>query len=156
REAALVDYELERQPVVERFQQAAGDSAAYFGRVAGYTRLEPIQFAANLLTRSGRVSHANLTQRDPDFARVLDAWFAGAAAIAPPPAFVPLRVGGVRTGNRVVASASTVDDLVTAARGGAGLVLTGLVAVSPDGRVSADSPVADQNWVPVVSKVHDA
>jgi anthraniloyl-CoA monooxygenase len=156
REAALVDYELERQPVVERFQQAAGDSAAYFGRVASYTRLEPIQFAANLLTRSGRVSHANLTQRDPDFARVLDAWFAGAAAIAPPPAFVPLRVGGVRTGNRVVTSASTVDDLVTAARGGAGLVLTGLVAVSPDGRVSADSPVADENWAPVVSKVHDA
>ena len=79
-EQALVDYELERQPVVERFQQAAGDSAAYFGRVGNYLGLEPIQFAANLLTRSGRISHANLTQRDPQFMRVLDAWFAADAA----------------------------------------------------------------------------
>ncbi|HEU5470392.1 MAG TPA: FAD-dependent monooxygenase [Actinophytocola sp.] len=159
REAALVDYELERMPVVERFQQAAGDSAAYFGRVGGYTRLEPIQFAANLLTRSGRISHANLTQRDPDFARVLDAWFAGAAtpgAIAPPPAFVPLEIGRTRTRNRVVRLASTVDDLVPEAASGAGLVLTGLVAVTPDGRVSPDEPTIDAPWAPVVDKVHAA
>jgi anthraniloyl-CoA monooxygenase len=166
-EAALIDYELERQPVVERFQQAAGDSAAYFGRVGNYTTLAPIQFAVNLLTRSGRVSYANLQQRDPTFGRVLDAWFTSAAtesgavqpgAIAPPPAFAPLRVGGVRTGNRVVriAPSSTVDDLVLAARSGAGLVVTGLVAVSPDGRVSPDSPVAAADWTPVVHKVHDA
>jgi anthraniloyl-CoA monooxygenase len=156
REAALIDYELERQPVVERFQQAAGDSAAYFGRTASYTRLEPIQFAANLLTRSGRVSHANLVQRDPDFVRVLDAWFAGSTAIAPPPAFVPLELGGVRTRNRTVRVGSTVDDLVAEARGGAGLVFTGLVAPAPDGRVAADSPTIDADWAPVVDKVHDA
>jgi anthraniloyl-CoA monooxygenase len=158
REAALIDYELERQPVVERFQQAAGDSAGYFGRVGSYTRLEPIQFAANLLTRSGRISHANLVQRDPDFVRVLDAWFAGATqpdAIAPPPAFVPLEVGGLRLRNRIVRS-STVDDLVPDARSGAGLVLTGLVSPTPDGRVSPDSPTLDFAWAPLVEKVHDA
>jgi anthraniloyl-CoA monooxygenase len=166
-EAALVDYELERQPVVERFQQAAGDSAAYFGRVGSYTGLEPMQFAVNLLTRSGRVSYTNLLQRDPDFGRVLDAWFASAAtdsgtmrpgAIAPPPAFAPLRLGGIRMPNRVVrvAESSTVDDLLAAARGGAGLVLTGLVAPSPDGRVAPDSPTVDAEWAPVVAKVHDA
>jgi anthraniloyl-CoA monooxygenase len=165
-EAALVDYELERQPVVERFQQAAGDSAAYFGRVGNYTKLEPIQFAVNLLTRSGRVSHANLLQRDPDFGRVLDAWFASAAtdsgalqpgAIAPPPAFAPLRVGGLRTHNRIVrvATSSTVDELVAAARSGAGLVLTGLVAAAPEGRVSPDSPTIDAEWAPILDKVHD-
>src|SRR5699024_8563431 len=49
-ERALVDYELERQPVVERFQQAAADSAGYFGRVGHYLNLAPIQFTANLLT----------------------------------------------------------------------------------------------------------
>jgi anthraniloyl-CoA monooxygenase len=32
-ERALVDYKLERQPVVVRFQQAAGESAPYFRRV---------------------------------------------------------------------------------------------------------------------------
>ncbi len=42
---ALTDYELERQPVVERFQQAAGDSAAYFGRVAttAVLRADPVR-----------------------------------------------------------------------------------------------------------------
>lgn len=160
-EQALVDYELERQPVVERFQQAAGDSAAYFGRVAGYLGLAPLQFAANLLTRSGRVSHANLTQRDPRFARVLDAWFAADAtgaplvpgAVAPPPMFAPLRVGGVTLRNRVVRATA---DLPAAARAGAGLVLTGFVAVSPQARVTPASSVLDDSWAPVVKEVHDA
>ena len=161
-ESALVDYELERQPVVERFQQAAGDSAAYFGRVASYVDLAPIQFAANLLTRSGRISHANLMQRDPKFVRVLDSWFAASAtgtpllpgAVAPPPMFAPLRVGGTTLRNRVVRSVST-PDLVDAARAGAGLVLTGFVAVAQDGRTTPDCPVLDDSWAPVVKEVHD-
>jgi anthraniloyl-CoA monooxygenase len=159
-ESALVDYELERQPVVERFQQAAGDSAAYFGRVANYLNLAPIQFAANLLTRSGRISHANLTQRDPRFMRVLDAWFASSAtgtplvpgAVAAPPMFAPLRVGGLTLRNRVVRSVSTLAD---AGRAGAGLVLTGFVAVSEDGRTTPACPVLDDSWAPVVKDVHD-
>jgi anthraniloyl-CoA monooxygenase len=158
-EAALIDYELERQPIVDRFQQAAGDSAAYFGRTGSYTRLEPIQFAANLLTRSGRITHTNLLQRDPDFVRVLDAWFAGSTqpgAIAPPPAFVPLEIGGVRIPNRVVRTVYTLDEVVAEASAGAGLVLTGLVAPSPDGRVTPDSPTMDHAWAPVVDKAHDA
>ncbi|MGH3758625.1 FAD-dependent monooxygenase [Actinophytocola sp.] len=160
-EQALVDYELERQPVVERFQQAAGDSAAYFGRVGHYTSLEPIQFAFNLLTRSGRISHANLTQRDPHLIRVLDSWFAATArgsssvpgAVAAPPVFAPLRVGGLTVRNRIVRSGG---DLADAARAGAGLVLTGFVAVSADGRTRPSCPVLDDTWAPVVDKVHDA
>ncbi|MFL6121910.1 FAD-dependent monooxygenase [Actinophytocola sp.] len=161
-EPALVDYELERQPVVERFQQAAGDSAAYFGRVANYLGLAPIQFAANLLTRSGRISHANLMQRDPKFVRVLDSWFAASAtgtplvpgAVAPPPMFAPFTVGGVTMRNRVVRSVST-PDLPQAARAGTGLVLTGFVAVAEDGRTTPDCPVLDDSWAPVVKEVHD-
>ena len=119
-EQALTDYELERQPVVERFQQAAGDSAAYFGRVGHYTRLEPIQFAVNLLTRSGRISHANLTQRDPQLIRVLDAWFAGATApgaVAPPPMFAPLAAGGLTVRNRVVRAGGDLADAGPHGRG---------------------------------------
>jgi anthraniloyl-CoA monooxygenase len=149
-EHALVDYELERQPVVERFQQAAGDSAAYFGRVRHYTSLAPMQFAANLLTRSGRISHANLTQRDPNFVRVLDSWFtadatgtaAPAGSVATPPMFAPLRVGGSTVPNRVVRTGGA-----EAALAGAGLVLTGFVAVSADGRTTPDCPVID-DWTP--------
>ena len=103
-ERALVDYELERQPVVERFQQAAGESAAYFSRVEHYAHMDPMPFAFNLLTRSGRVTHANLAQRDPQFVRVLDAWFHGGerGAVTPPPLFAPWR--DLR--NRVVRAAA--------------------------------------------------
>jgi anthraniloyl-CoA monooxygenase len=162
-EHALVDYELERQPVVERFQQAAGDSAAYFGRVASHLHLAPIQFAANLLTRSGRISHANLMQRDAKFVRVLDAWFAAAAAemplapgaVAPPPMFTPLRIGETAVRNRDVRSVPA-QELADAARAGAGLVLTGFVAVSEDGRTTPACPLLDETWTPAVKEVHDA
>jgi anthraniloyl-CoA monooxygenase len=163
-EAALVDYELERQPFVERVQQAADESAAYFARVSRYTELEPMQFAFNLLTRSGRISHANLAVRDPSFVRVLDAWFAGAASgaadrrpIATPPLFAPLPVGKLSVRNRVV-SAAEPGELVAAARSGAGLVLTGLVAVTPEGRTSPDCPTmnSDSDWAQIVDDVHAA
>ena len=126
--AALVDYELERQPLVERTQAAASESAAYFRRVASYTHLEPVQFAFNLLTRSGRISHASLSIRDPDFTRALDSWFGG-TAVAPPPLFAPLELRGVRFPDRV------------------GLALSGFVAVSAAGRITPDTPTID-GWAP--------
>ena len=42
-----------------------------------YARFDPIQFAFSLLTRSKRITYENLKVRDPDFARAVDAWFAG-------------------------------------------------------------------------------
>ncbi|SHG61541.1 oxidoreductase [Streptoalloteichus hindustanus] len=178
-EAALVDYELRRQPVVERFQQAATESAAYFGRVERYTHLAPLQFAFNLLTRSGRISHANLEVRDPDFVRVLDSWFAHDAAgdppprlsVSPPPMFAPLRLAGRTVRDRIarsVPAVSTVDghpvadtgrEMAEAATGGAGLVLVGPVAVTPDGRTTPACPTLHTDahgaeWRPHVDAVH--
>jgi anthraniloyl-CoA monooxygenase len=146
-ERALVDYELERQPVVERFQQAAGDSAAYFTRVSRYAHMDPMPFAFNLLTRSGRVTHANLAQRDPQFVRVLDAWFHGGGdlrpgAVAPPPMFAPWN--GLR--NRVVRATDDPEPMRELALSGAGLVLAGPVAVSPQGRITPDTPTLDADW----------
>jgi len=117
-EAAIVDYELERAPVVERTQAAASDSAAYFSRMATYTQMEPLQFAFNLLTRSGRITHASLGIRDPQFTRALDSWFGG-RAVSPPPAFSPWG----EFPNRF------------------SLVPSGFVAVSPEGRISPETPV---------------
>jgi anthraniloyl-CoA monooxygenase len=127
-EAALVDYELERQPVVERTQAAASDSAAYFGRMASYTHLEPVQFAFNLLTRSGRITHASLGIRDPQFTRTLDSWLGG-TALSPPPLFSPLELRGVHFPSRV------------------GFALSGFVAVSPEGRITPETPTID-DWAP--------
>jgi anthraniloyl-CoA monooxygenase len=141
-EAALVDYELERRPLVERTQQAASESAAYFARVAGYLELEPIQFAFNLLTRSGRISHASLAVRDPAFTRVLDTWFARRPALAaPPPVFAPLELNGLELANRLVVRPES-------RAAGAGLVLSGFVAVSDAGRISPDTPTIGE-WTPV-------
>jgi anthraniloyl-CoA monooxygenase len=156
-ERALVDYELDRQPVVERFQQAAGASADYFKRVGRYAHMEPMPFAFNLLTRSGRVTHANLAQRDPQFVRVLDAWFhAGGelrpGAFAPPPMFAPWR--GLR--NRVVRAAAEPERMPELARSGAGLVLAGPVAVTAEGRISPDTPTVFGDWGACVEEVHGA
>jgi anthraniloyl-CoA monooxygenase len=116
--AAFVDYELERAPYVERTQEAASDSAAYFGRIASYSHLEPLQFAFNLITRSGRITHATLGVRDPQFTRALDAWFGG-RPVSPPPAFSPFELRGARFENRF--------ELVESS-----------VAVSPEGRTSPE------------------
>jgi anthraniloyl-CoA monooxygenase len=120
-EAAFVDYELEREPYVERTQDAASESAAYFGRIASYAHLEPIQFAFNLITRSGRITHATLGVRDPQFTRALDSWMGG-RAVSPPPAFSPFELRGARFDNRF--------ELVQSA-----------VTVSPEGRTSTEDVV---------------
>ncbi|WP_018685878.1 FAD-dependent monooxygenase [Actinokineospora enzanensis] len=156
-DAALTAYELERQPVVERFQLMAGDSAAYFERTANYTGFSPLQFSFNLLTRSGRVTHAGLAQRDPGLVRRVDAWFANNAApgaVGPPPLFAPL--AALDLPNRLVAEAS-VDTAVDRARAGTGLVVAGPVAATRQGRSTVETPLFDEaEWAALADKVHDA
>ena len=148
--AALNDYEMERQPIVERFQEAALESATYFEHVSRYADFDPRQFAFNLLTRSRRISYINLTQRDPELVRTVDSWFAAAATgspdgalrLSPPPMFTPFRIGDLTIPNRVVVAAG--PDLGAAARLGAGLVITEFVSVTEDGRITPETPVIDR------------
>ncbi len=178
--AALTDYEMERQPVVERFQEAALESSTYFENVSRYAAFEPIQFAFNLLTRSRRISHVNLSVRDPDLVRAVDGWFSSRAQgqadghrrLAPPPMFAPFRVGGLTLSNRVVAAAANLDSardgapddrvrdaLRWSVDSGAGLVLTEFTAISAEGRVTSGSPgiyEADhlRAWSGITDDVH--
>ena len=85
-QTALTRYEMERQPVVERFQEAAAESSTYFEEVSRYESFAPLQFAFNLLTRSRRISYGNLSQRDPLLVRSVDSAFAAVAAGAATPA----------------------------------------------------------------------
>ena len=151
--AALNDYEMERQPVVERFQEAALESSSYFEHVTRYAKFDPKQFAFNLLTRSRRITYVNLTQRDPDFIRTIDSWFSSAAAtgspdgavrLSPPPMFVPLRIGVLTIPNRVAVAAG--PDLEAAGRIGAGLVITEFVSVTSEGRITPETPVFDRTY----------
>ena len=148
--AALNDYEMERQPIVERFQEAALESSSYFEHVSRYAQFDPRQFAFNLLTRSRRITYINLTQRDPELVRTVDSWFAaaatgspdGAVRLSPPPMFTPLRIGELTIPNRAVVTAG--PDLDAAASQGAGLVITEFVSVTEDGRITPETPVIDR------------
>ena len=155
--AALDDYQLERKPRVERFQEAARQSQTYFENTSRYRHMEPLQFAFNLLSRSGRIDYDNLRLRDPHFVGSVDRWFLAQAtddhqapAFAAPPAFAPSQVDLLPAPNRVamvaqptysaVDGAPAEDELLASARTGAGLVLTSIVAVSEVGRITPGCP----------------
>jgi anthraniloyl-CoA monooxygenase len=151
--AAMTDYELERQPVVERFQEAARASATWFEDVRRYDGFDPLQFAFNLLTRSGRIGHLELTKRDPRFVATVDRFLAGtpAALVPPPPLLTPLRQRAVTIPNRVAVAVVGEDDAdgqgelaeaaerrhLDAVAAGPGVVVSELVAVAPEGRVTS-------------------
>ncbi len=120
--SAVHAYEVDRRPAVESLQRAAQVSLQWFEDTERYVRMEPIQFAFNLLTRSLRISHANLKTRDPAFVERVDRWFAEKAAkqtsgpparlrpvgsplgSACPPMFTPFRLRDLVLPNRVVVS----------------------------------------------------
>ena len=134
--AALANYEAERQPPVARFQEAARDSARYFEVVGHHLQLAPPTFAFNLLTRSGRVSRADLEKRDPALTIAADRLLAGVerGEVVPPPSQTPFKVGGLTLPNRL---ASRVDRAA-----GEGLLFTSTIAVDPIGRGHPGAPVA--------------
>jgi anthraniloyl-CoA monooxygenase len=112
--AALAAYEAERRPEVESLQRAARVSRTWFEDAERYHgRLEPIQFAFSLLTRSLRVTHESLKVRDPKFVESVDRWCgeqasaqAGTAMSGPPPPpmFTPFRLRELVLSNRIVAA----------------------------------------------------
>ncbi len=125
---ALAAYETERRRPVESLQRAAQASLQWFEDTERYFRLEPEQFAFSLLTRSLRISHENLRQRDPGFVDEVDRWVARRAEIQsgvsieeheaslgmvraagdrspPPPLFTPFRLRELTLANRVGVSA---------------------------------------------------
>src|SRR3954452_3949963 len=143
-EAALAAYEAERKPIVESTQRAAQGSLEWFEGIERYMGQEPRIFAFNLLTRSRRITYTELKLRDPGFVADVDAAFDGR-----PPMFTPFRLRGLELANRVVVSPmdmySSVDGtpgdfhlvhLGARGLGGAGLVMTEMICVSPEGRIT--------------------
>ncbi|PFG49089.1 anthraniloyl-CoA monooxygenase [Amycolatopsis sulphurea] len=170
---ALAAYEEERRPVVASTQRAAQASLEWFENLAQYTHQESAQFAFNLLTRSRRVTYDNLKLRDREFTAELDEWFAGSlGTTVAPPMFQPVRIGPLELANRVVVSPmdmySAVDGvpgefhlvhLGGKALGGAGLVMTEMICVSGQGRITPGCPglyTAEQEraWQRIVDFVH--
>ncbi len=57
-----------RRPGSEALQQAALKSTEWYENLGPKLHLDPISFAYDYLTRSGRVSHADVRKRDPELA----------------------------------------------------------------------------------------
>ncbi|AKN75463.1 salicylyl-CoA 5-hydroxylase [Streptomyces sp. PBH53] len=144
---ALAAYEEERRPVVASTQRAARASLEWFENLRLYLRQPPRQFAFNLLTRSRRVTHDNLRLRDARFTESVEREFG--CPPGTPPMFTPFRLRGLTLRNRVVVSPmdmySATDGvpgdfhlvhLGARALGGAGLVMTEMVCISPEGRIT--------------------
>jgi len=180
---ALAAYEAERRPQVESLQRAAQASLEWFEATERYMDLDPAQFAFTLLTRSLRITHADLRVRDPAFTARVDAWVAERAREQsgvpvsrdplPPPMFTPFRLRELVVPNRVVVSPmcqycavdGTVGDwhvqhLGSRAVGGAGMVYAEMTDVSAEARISPGCaglyrPEHVGAWKRVVDFVHE-
>jgi anthraniloyl-CoA monooxygenase len=141
-----------------------------------------VQFAFTLMTRSLRITHADLKVRDPAFTDEVDEWVASRAeeqsrvpvprAPPPPPMFTPFRLRDLVIPNRVVVSPmcqycaadGTVGDwhvqhLGSRAVGGAGMVYAEMTDVSAEARISHGcaglyNPEHVGAWRRVVDFVH--
>ena len=176
-ESAFRRYEDERRREVLRLQNAARNSTEWFEDVERYFDLDPVQFNYSLLTRSQRISHENLRQRDPQWLSEAEKWFEQKATgrapnSARPPMFVPFRVRGLELVNRVCVSPmdqyrakdGTPNEwhfvhYAERAKGGAALVFTEMTCVSPQGRISPGctglyAPEHEAAWKSIVDFVH--
>jgi anthraniloyl-CoA monooxygenase len=180
--SALAEYEAVRRPRVESLQRAALASLDWFEHAERYAELDPVLFTFSLLTRSLRLTHEDLQQRDPEFLARVDATVVAAAnaqvrlktdrSPLTPPMFTPFRLRDLVLTNRIVVSPmcqyvaddGTVGDwhlvhLGSRAIGGAGLVMAEMTDVSREARISTgcaglykDEHIAA--WKRIVDFVH--
>ena len=151
-------YDKERLPVIKSTQRSAQASLEWWEELKQYTDQDTDQFVFNLMTRSRRITYDNLRQRDPEFVANVDAWLlkheikrgrVPEGTTPRPPMFLPFKIRDLELPNRVVVSAmdmySAVDGLPgdfhlvhlgARALGGAGLVMTEMVCVTSDARIT--------------------
>jgi anthraniloyl-CoA monooxygenase len=176
-DAAFKRYEDERRLEVLKLQSAARNSTEWFEDVERYLHLDPVQLNYSLLTRSQRISHENLRQRDSAWLSGAEKWFEKRATGRTPqvshaPMFVPYRVRGVELKNRVVVSPMAQYRAVNGtptdwhfvhyaerAKGGAGLVFTEMTCVSPEGRITPGctglyNEEHEWAWARIVNFIH--
>lgn len=179
-DGALRHYTDVRSVDVLRIQNAARNSTEWFENVQRYASFEPEQFAYSLLTRSQRISHENLRERDAAYLAEFENWIAERSGLdladpgkrPVPPMFTPFRLRGVTLKNRVVVSPmaqySAADGIAgdyhlmhlgARAMGGAALVMTEMTCVSPEGRITPGCPglyndAQRDAWRRIVEFVH--
>jgi anthraniloyl-CoA monooxygenase len=180
---ALKHYETTRREEVEKTQHAADVSLVWFETPRRFWKLEPMQLAFSLLSRSKQITYENLKRRDPAFGAEVDRWWAGKVRSdlhfdvptnnPPPPMFTPFRIGAMTVQNRVVVSPMNMYSaeqgnipgdfhlvhLGKMAQGGAGLVFAEMTSVSEDARITPGcpgiySPEQVKAWTRICKFVH--
>lgn len=177
-ENAFERYQEERRLEVLRLQSAARNSLEWFEQVERYLGLHPVQLNYSMLTRSQRISHENLRERDPKWLQSAERWFMESAGMRPDepvraPMFVPFRLREMELKNRVVVSPmaqymakdGTPNDwhfshYAERAKGGAGLIYTEMTCVSDVGRITPGcpglyAPEHEDGWKRLTAFVHD-
>ena len=157
-DVAFNSYQEARKLEVLRLQSAARNSVEWFEDVERYLDLDPMQLNYSLLTRSQRISHENLRERDPNWLGAAEQWFqqqAGLGQNAPvrAPMFAPYQLRDMHLENRIVVSPmaqyKAVDGCPTdwhfvhyseRAKGGAGLVYAEMTCISAEGRITPGCP----------------
>ena len=147
----LEGYEARRSVEVLKIQNAARNSTEWFENVQRYSGMEIEQFAYSLLTRSQRISHENLRQRDAIWLGDYERWLASDEKDSSgfPPMLLPFKVRDITLKNRVIVSPmamySAVDGVVqdfhlvhlgARALGGAALVMVEMTSPTPEGRIT--------------------
>ncbi|PTS73928.1 bifunctional salicylyl-CoA 5-hydroxylase/oxidoreductase, partial [Sphingomonas sp. HMWF008] len=156
---ALADYQAERHVEVLKIQNSARNSTEWFETLDRYLGFDLPQFAYSLLTRSQRVSHENLRLRDRAWLEGVERWFWTQAqgperAYTTQPMFAPYALRDLTLPNRIVMApmltySATPDGRTTdfhlvhygsRAMGGAGLIVSEMLAVAPEGRATPACP----------------
>ena len=177
-ETAFARYEDERRLEVLRLQSAARNSLEWFETVERYLDLDPVQLNYSMLTRSQRISHENLRDRDPHWLEGAERWFmtqSGCGPNAPlrTPMFAPFRLRDMELKNRIVVSPMAqykaedgcpndwhLSHYGERAKGGAGLIYTEMTCVSAEGRITPGctglyTPEHEAAWTRLTAFIHD-
>ena len=64
---ALLRYQAERKPVVQKLVNAARTSACWYEHFSEHMKLDLMDFAHSYITRSGRIDDARLRAMSPEF-----------------------------------------------------------------------------------------
>ena len=174
---AFKKYEESRKLEVLRLQSAAKNSVEWFEDVERYLDLDPIQLKYSLLTRSQRISHENLRQRDPEWLNQAEKWFQIKAGVSSnekvrAPMFAPFKLRELELKNRIVVSPMAQYKAVNGcptdwhfvhyaerAKGGAGLIYVEMTCVSPEGRITPGctglySQEHELSWKRIIDFIH--
>ncbi len=172
---ALKAYEATRSIEVLKIQNAARNSTEWFENVQRYSALEAEQFYYSLVTRSQRISHENLRERDAQWLGGFERWHAAPLTGKQRPTLpmlTPLKARSITLPNRIVVSPMAtyhaegglpqdfhLVHLGARAMGGAGLVMTEMTCVSATGRITPGCPglwsdAQRDAWARIVRYVH--